>query len=138
AAAHQPTPLISVVVVTWNRRALLEACLDSLARQAHSSYEVIVVDNGSNDGTVEMIRQRQASYVVPLRVIVNETNRGFCAANNQGISDAKGEMIALLNNDAEASPGWLAALESAIRLYDDVGMAASKILVWEDSSKIDK
>lgn len=131
-------PLISVVVVTWNRRQLLLACLESLARQTHPSYEVIVVDNGSTDGTVETIEKLAESYPVGLRVIANPQNRGFCAANNQGFSASQAEFIALLNNDAEAEPGWLAALESVIRLYDDVGMAASKILVWEDPTRIDK
>ncbi len=131
-------PVISVVVVTWNRRELLLACLASLARQTHPSYEVIVVDNGSTDGTVETVQRLAESYPVRLRLIVNPENRGFCAANNQGFAASQAEFIALLNNDAEAEPGWLTALESVIRLYDDIGMAASKILVWEDPSRIDK
>jgi GT2 family glycosyltransferase len=134
---------ISVVVVTWNRRELLQACLASLARQTHPRFEVVVVDNGSEDGSAAMVRDLVASYPVPLRLIANSSNRGFCAANNQGFAASQAELVALLNNDAEAEPGWLEALEAAIRLHDDVGMAASKILVWEDprrpgSEKIDK
>src|SRR5437763_7470850 len=72
------------------------------------------------------------------RVIRNRENRGFCAANNQGIAAAHGEFIALLNNDAEAEPGWLAALHSACSQDATIGMAASKILVWEDPRHIDK
>ena len=124
-------PTISVVVVTWNRRELLQACLASLSRQTHPSYEVVVVDNGSTDGSVEMVRALALSYPVPLRLIANPSNLGFCAANNQGFAASRSEMVALLNNDAEAEPGWLEALEAAIRLHPDVGMAASKILVWE-------
>jgi GT2 family glycosyltransferase len=131
-------PVICVVVVTWNRRELLRACLESLARQRHPSFEVVVVDNGSEDGSADLVRELAASYPVPLRLITNSTNRGFCAANNQGFAASKAELVALLNNDAEADPGWLEALESVIRLYDDVGMAASKILAWEDPRIIDK
>lgn len=131
-------PAISVIVVNWDRKELLQACLGSLARQDHSSYEVIVIDNGSRDGSVALVKDLAGSYPVALRLIENSSNRGFCAANNQGFAAGKSELVALLNNDAEAEPGWLTALEAAIRSQDDIGMAASKILVWEDPRRIDK
>jgi GT2 family glycosyltransferase len=90
------------------------------------------VDNGSADGSAEM-----AESGFGARVIRNRENRGFCAANNQGIAAARGELIALLNNDAEADPGWLAALESAFH-EPGIGMAASKIVSFEQPSVIDK
>lgn len=102
-------------------------------RQQTEGMEVIVVDNGSSDGSVAMMRQDFLS----IRVIENTTNKGFCEANNQGIAVAQGEFIALLNNDAEAEPGWIAALLSGFT-DGSVGMAASKILVWEDPRRIDK
>lgn len=126
------TPVITVVVVNWNRRELLRRCLESLARQTHTSFEVLVVDNASEDGSAEMVREMAEGYPVPLRLVVNSTNLGFCAGNNRGFEASESELVALLNNDAEAEPGWLEALESAMRLYPDVGMAASKILVWQD------
>jgi GT2 family glycosyltransferase len=73
-----------------------------------------------------------------LKLTVNDQNRGFCAANNQGFAMAEGEFVALLNNDAEAEPGWLQALVEAGCSAADVGMVASKILVWEDPKRIDK
>jgi GT2 family glycosyltransferase len=125
--------LISVIVVNWNRKELLRACLRSLARQQDVEFETIVVDNGSLDGSADVAEQEFG-----VRVIRNRENRGFCAANNQGIDVAGGEFIALLNNDAEAEPGWLAALRRACSKAPDVGMAASKVLVWEDPRRIDK
>jgi GT2 family glycosyltransferase len=125
--------LISVVVVNWNRRELLRACLGSLARQERVDFETIVVDNGSNDGSAEMAESEFGA-----RVIRNRENRGFCAANNQGIAVARGEYVALLNNDAEAEPDWLAELERACSSRPEIGMAACKVLVWEDPSRIDK
>jgi GT2 family glycosyltransferase len=127
-------PSISVIVVNWNRSNLLKACLASLYRQECDGFEVILVDNGSTDGSVEM-----AQSVFPaLRIIRNAENRGFCAANNQGIQASSGEFVALLNNDAEADPEWLHALRRVFQNQSDIGMAASKILVYEDPSRIDK
>ena len=125
--------MISVIVVNWNRKELLRACLQSLRAQAGAEFEIIVVDNGSVDGSAEMAETEFAC-----RVIRNQENRGFCAANNQGFAAARGGFIALINNDAEACEGWLAALERACSSAADVGMAASKVLVWEDPGRIDK
>jgi GT2 family glycosyltransferase len=125
--------LISVVVVTWNRKELLRACLASLARQTGVEFEVIVVDNGSTDGSAEL-----AEMEFGAKVIRNRENRGFCEANNQGIAAARGDFIALLNNDAEAEPAWIEALHRACSRASDIGMAASKVLVWEDPRRIDK
>lgn len=128
---------VSVVVVNWNRRGLLEACLASLARPQGIPFEVIVVDNGSTDGSAELVAGLAESPPYPIRLVRNRENRGFCAANNQGIALARGALVALLNNDAEAEPQWLAGLLAA---FDDesVGMAASKVLVYEDPRIIDK
>ena len=84
------------------------------------------------------MRDLSSSYPVPLRLITNLSNRGFCAANNQGFAASQSELVALLNNDAEAEPEWLAALETVIRQAESVGMAASNIRVWEDPRCIDK
>ncbi len=125
--------MISVIIVNWNRRELLRASLESLRRQTAAGFETIVVDNGSSDGSVDM-----AEREFGCRVIRNAENRGFCAANNQGIAAARGDFVALLNNDAEAETGWLAALRSAFDERPEIGMAASKIVVWEDPKRIDK
>jgi GT2 family glycosyltransferase len=127
---------VSCIVVNWNRRDLLRACLDSLVvRQDYPNFEVIVVDNGSTDGSPELC---ETAFGPSVRLIRNLENRGFCAANNQGIAAARGEFIALLNNDAEADPGFLTALVRVFEDRPDLGMAAAKILVWEDPGMIDK
>ena len=135
----RPSPLISVVVVNWNRRELLRACLESLKRQQAVDFEVLVIDNGSDDGSPEMVAKDFALIGnKPTKLIRNSMNMGFCAANNQGIQAAHGTLVALLNNDAEAGPDWLCALSRAFESRPDVGMAASKILVYEDPTRIDK
>ncbi len=128
------SPLVSVVVATRDRRDLLRACLASLGAQTLGDFETLVVDNGSTDGSARMV----AAEFPDARLIGNRENRGFCAANNQGIAAARGRYVALLNNDAEADPRWLEQLLTAFEGGDDVAMAASKILVWEDRSVIDK
>jgi GT2 family glycosyltransferase len=131
------------VVVNWNRKDLLRVCLESLAAQTFTDFEIVVVDNGSSDGSVALVEELARSSPRPIRLVQNSENRGFCAANNQGFAASQSEYIALLNNDAEAEPGWLAAMFEAIRVKpavgeSDVGMVASKILVWEDPRIIDK
>jgi GT2 family glycosyltransferase len=130
---------ITVIVVNWNRRDLLRPCLESLARQQGAGFEVIVVDNGSGDGSSEMVeREFAASGRLRVRLIRNQVNRGFCAANNQGFAASEAPFVALLNNDAEAEPGWLAELRRCFEGRPELGMAASKVLVYEDPRRIDK
>jgi GT2 family glycosyltransferase len=131
---------ITVVVVTWNRRDLLDSCLQSLTRQKlNQPFEVVVVDNGSDDGSPQMVLREYARGAgFRLQMIRNSENFGFCAANNQGFAASHSEFVALLNNDAEAAPDWLAKLVAAFDGRPDIGMAASKILVHEDPRRIDK
>lgn len=125
--------MISVVVVNWNRRELLRECLISLIAQRDAEIEIIVVDNGSTDGSCECVRAEFPG----VQVIRNFENRGFCAANNQGIAAARGKFIALLNNDAEADPEWAAAMARAAT-GESVGMVACKVLVHGNPQQIDK
>jgi GT2 family glycosyltransferase len=110
--------------------------LSSLAAQNFADFEVIVVDNGSTDGSIALLE----SSPLPIRLIRNTENKGFCGANNQGIDLARGKFVALLNNDAEADPGWLAALVDAIGRADGqpCGMVASKILLFDNRKRNDK
>jgi GT2 family glycosyltransferase len=104
-------PDITVVVVNYNGGDYLKACMASLARQTWCSFETIVVDNASTDGSLERIGQRPEQ----LTVLRERKNHGFAAGNNLAIRKAKGRWIALLNPDAEAAPDWLENLMRAIR-----------------------
>lgn len=129
------TPAVSVIVVNYNRNELLTACLRSLKAQTYLDFETIVVDNGSTDPSGETLAAAEQKGVLVIR---NHENRGFCAANNQGLAVAAGRWVALLNNDAEAEPQWLGELLAAADKRQSCGMAASKILSWENPSVIDK
>ena len=103
-------PRISILIVTWNNWDLTRACLQSvLAFSLPRQTEVLVVDNGSTDGTRLGLYGFQCQHP-NLRVIFNDSNRGFAAANNQALRQATGDVLVLLNNDTIATPGWLRGL----------------------------
>lgn len=103
---------------------MLRAALHSLRAQMFTDFEVIVVDNGSTDGTVEML----AAEFPEVRVVAFPENRGFAAASNAGLAAAAGDVLACMNNDVEAEPGWLAALVGVLDRRPEVGFVASKML----------
>lgn len=114
---------ISVVVVTYNNIELTKACLASLE---HSSplepLEVVVIDNASTDGTPELLMLWQTQG--PGRqVVLNTDNRGFAAANNQGLKLCTGEFLCLLNNDTYVTPGWATSLRRFLETHPDIGLA---------------
>lgn len=103
-------PLASVIIVTYHNLALTQVCLDSIfARTEWPRFEVVVVDNGSTDGTPDVLRA-MAQQHPNLRLILNPDNRGFAAANNQGLAEAAGDYLVLLNNDTVVPRGWLSGL----------------------------
>jgi GT2 family glycosyltransferase len=127
-------PVASVIVVNWNGEAYVAECVDSLLAQTYPRTEIIVVDNGSTDGSVGLLRKR---YGAKIRVIVNRDNRGFTGGNNDGMAEAAGDYVALINNDATADPGWVAALVREAERDPRVGMCASKIVSYDDGAVID-
>jgi GT2 family glycosyltransferase len=117
--------MISVIVLNWNGRAYLERCLESLQAQTHRDFEVVVVDNGSTDGSPELVAQKFPT----MRLIRQTTNLGFAAGNNAGFRATQSEFVATLNNDAWAEPAWLAELVQAMERHPRVGACASKMLL---------
>jgi GT2 family glycosyltransferase len=126
---------ISVIIPNWNGLAYLETCLESLKQQTYQNFEVIVVDNGSTDGSVSFLKSRYSSFI---RLIELPENTGFDRATNIGIAQARGEFIATLNNDTETHPQWLQELMKGMYYEDRVGMCASKILFFHQRNMIDK
>lgn len=119
----------AVVVPNWNGRHLLEECLDSLAAQSVPA-RVIVVDNGSVDGSASLVRSRYPqTHLVEL-----DRNHGFTGAVNRGIEEALTEdagFVALLNNDAWADEHWLERLLAAMDDHPEVGIVTSKVLMTD-------
>jgi len=131
---YDPECPVSVIVVNCNGRDHLEVCLSSLLRQTLQPVEVIVVDNGSNDGSVAFVRER---FGAAIRLIANPTNPGYGAALNTGIRAARGRYLIALNNDTELDTGCVQALVEAADTYPNAGSCAPKILSFHDRNVID-
>jgi GT2 family glycosyltransferase len=120
-------PLFSVVIPNWNGAGFLPTCLESLAQQTHPRLEIIVADNASRDGSQALLRERYPH----VRLLELPTNSGFTGACNAGMQAAQGQIIALLNNDTEVDPGWAAAIVDAFQRHPEVGLVASKMLLFD-------
>jgi len=122
--------VLSVAVVSYNTRALLRACLASLlARQAEGevALEILVADNGSTDGSPEMVRAEFPA----VRLIETGGNIGFGRANNLALQNARGRYFGLINSDAEALPGALQKTLAFLDAHPDIGLAGGQLL-WPD------
>ena len=96
-------PSVSVIIISWNNATHLLRCLDALKNETYKNFEVIIVDNGSNDSIIESTQQRDLS----IKMERLDKNKGFAVANNIGARLAEGHWLALLNADALPGPVWL-------------------------------
>jgi GT2 family glycosyltransferase len=115
---------ISVIVLNWNGRQFLAECLDSLTAQTSCDFEVVLVDNGSTDGSARFIREEYPW----VKLIELPINIGFAAGNNCGFEAATGEFIVALNNDTRLEPDFLDELLTVAHASPKVGMVAAKML----------
>ena len=120
--------LVSIVIVSYNGKYLLNSCLNSLYAQTYENIELLVVDNASSDGSVEFIRDNFKDVTI----IEQKENLGFAKGNNVALKLARGEYVAMLNNDAIAEKEWLSELVNAMELNRRIGICASKILFYNN------
>lgn len=122
------SPSLSVLLVNWNGKAHLRACLASLAEQTDRDFDVLVVDNGSTDGSVELLAQEFPS----VQVLQTGANLGFAEACNQGLSRLETAWVFFLNNDTRVAPSAIAALRRcAAESPADVGMIQARLLFFD-------
>jgi len=127
-------PEVSVVILNWNRFELTREAVWSALNQAGVEVEVIVVDNGSEDGSDERLAEE---FQARINLIKNPQNMGFSPANNQAFKIANSDWIALLNNDAVADPLWL---KNSLKLaFSDakVGIVVPRIINYYHREKLD-
>jgi len=120
-------PRVSIIIPNWNGARHLPTCLESLRRQTFRDFEVIVVDNGSTDGSLDLL----ARDYPEVRVLALGENWGFAGACNVGIRAARGEFVILLNNDTEADPRWLEEVVAVFERRPEAGIVASKMLLFD-------
>jgi len=123
-------PKVSIIIVNWNGKKYLEECLTSVFNQTYPNYEVILVDNGSSDGSAEYVD----TNFPQAKIIRLDKNYGFAKGNNIGIEeafkDSEVKYIATLNNDTKVDPYWLEELVKVAEMHEGVGSVAPKILFY--------
>ncbi len=124
--------MISVVIPTYNGLRFLPTCLAALRAQTYRDFETLVVDDASTDETRAFLAREDAE----VRVIALEQNRGFAHAVNVGIRAARGEVIALLNNDTEADAHWLEEIQRALEANPRAGIVACKLKLFDQRTHI--
>lgn len=117
--------LLSILIVNWNTKDLLYRCIESIYRTTNQdTFELIVVDNASTDGSSEMVRHEFPR----IKLIENASNLGFAAANNQGLNICSGEFILLLNSDTQVLNGTIDRCIDHMKLHTEVGALGCKVL----------
>ena len=115
----------SIIIPVFNQVNYTKQCLEAVVKNTGEvNYEVIIIDNGSTDGTVDFLRCLEGD----VKIIQNSQNLGFSKANNQGAKVAKGKYLVFLNNDTIALQGWLSEMINVIENDSQVGIVGSKLL----------
>ncbi|WP_426350481.1 glycosyltransferase family 2 protein [Alloiococcus sp. CFN-8] len=124
---------VSVVIPNFNGEAYLDNCLNSLYKQEYREFEILVVDNGSKDRSLEVLEEHSSN----IKIIELKENLGFSRACNEGSKAASGELVVLLNNDTLATPEWLGSLVSCIERDNKIFSCCSKMLRFNEKELID-
>ncbi|MHC1685687.1 MAG: glycosyltransferase family 2 protein [Clostridiaceae bacterium] len=124
---------VSVVIPNYNGEKIIGNCINSVLKQSFTDFELIIIDNDSKDNSVKIIEEKYKD----VKLIKNEKNLGFAPAVNQGISEAKGKYVALLNNDTEVDEFWLENLYKVIIKDEEIFSVSSKMIRYFERDKID-
>ena len=118
-------PLVSIIIVNYNGKKFLENCLKSLIQTNYKNYEIIVVDNNSTDGSIDLVKNNFPK----IQLLVLNKNFGFAIPNNMGAKIAKGKYLVFLNNDTTVTQNWLAELVSALENDNEITIGQSLLIL---------
>jgi len=124
--------LVSVAIVTFNSARYIRHCLEFVLAQDYRPLEIVIVDNASNDGTADILRE----FEHRVRMVHNRENRGFAGGQNQAIALCRGKWVLVLNPDVRLQPGFISSLVSAGDGDDSVGTVCGKLLSMSDDFEI--
>lgn len=124
---------ISIIIVNFNGKKWLKDCLGGLSKQTYKNYEIIFVDNGSSDGSVDFVK----SNFTKVKLVLSKVNLGFAGGNNLGIKKVSGDYVLLINNDAKVDSDYLEKFIQGFEKHPKAGIIQSKIVWMNDPSKID-
>lgn len=131
-------PLVSVLILNYNGTRFIERCIESLLCSDYDNFEIIVIDNNSTDGSVEIVRGK-FSCENKVKVVVNDQNFGFAEGYNRGLPyvHPKSKYLIFLSQDTEVSQNWLSELVKFMESHSEVGAAHSKVLLMGEGNIID-
>lgn len=130
---QEKQPLVSILVLNYNGKEYLSECLQSLFQITYPSYEVIVIDNGSSDGSVEYVKENFPKA----NTLALDKNYGFSEANNRGAAIAEGDLLVFLNNDTAVEKEWLTELVKGLQFDPKIAICGSKVVFYSDPRIID-
>jgi GT2 family glycosyltransferase len=130
--ADSNSPIISVIIPNYNGSRFLESCLKSLSVQSCRDFETIVVDNGSADDSIQVVRSVAPDAIL----LIQKKNLGFAGGANAGIRSARGRWVALLNNDTEVAQDWVLQCKKAIEAHPEASFLACRVLDYNDRGRV--
>ncbi len=125
-------PKISIIVLTFNSGKYILDCLNSVKKSSYTNYEIIVVDNGSKDGSADLVKNNFPN----VKLVLNEKNLGFTGGNNIGVKHAKGDLIFLLNDDTTINKDLLKTLAEELMSSGKIGVVGPKIYYMDEPEKV--
>lgn len=135
--ANNNLPLVSVVIVNYNGKDFVHNCIESILKNNYNNYEVIVVDNGSKDGSVRFLKDKYSNSLKPVKIVELEKNFGPAKARNEGVKIARGEYVGFLDNDTEVDPEWITEAVKLFEKDNKIGCLQCKLMLLRDKERFD-